>query len=139
MRYFAKFPPTRTQNFLRRGAVAPWPYPGATPESSSFIVNCTDYKLSFSRQLVTRILLLNFRCIPKDEPIDLLNVAFEQKSRQQNKTRGTKKEVELVRDPYDVPDRETGRAGVKELNPDRTWNFIEVCYSFSGVTLLPIR
>ena len=69
----------------------------------------------------------------------MLNVAFEQKSRKQNKTRGKKNEVDFVRDPYDVPDRETGRAGVKELNPDRTWNFIEVCYFFTGAALLPIR
>ena len=79
----------------------------------------------------------DFRGIPNDEPIDLLNVAFEQKPRQQNRTSGRKSEVEVVRDPYEVPDRETGKAGVNELNPNRTWNFIEVCYSFIGVTLLP--
>lgn len=88
--------------------------------------------------------------VPLEEPIDLLNVAFMLK--EQAKQKGTSKnrtsrEVQL--DPlcsqascqdldaktrarfscFDVPDRITGRAGLKELeaiNPSRTWNFVEI-------------
>lgn len=88
--------------------------------------------------------------VPVEEPIDLLNVAFMMK--EQAKHRGTTKrrtshEVQLdllcpqesCQDPaadsgthsscFDVPDRITGRAGLKELeaiNPSRTWNFVEI-------------
>ncbi|KAM3667456.1 asparagine synthetase domain-containing protein 1 [Ammospiza maritima maritima] len=88
--------------------------------------------------------------VPLEEPIDLLNVAFMMK--EQAKHRGTAKrqtghEVQLdllcpqesCQDPaadtgthsscFDVPDRITGRAGLKELeaiNPSRTWNFVEI-------------
>ncbi|NXK91288.1 ASND1 protein, partial [Formicarius rufipectus] len=88
--------------------------------------------------------------VPLEEPIDLLNVAFMIKG--QAKDRGTTErrtshEVRLdllcppetCQDPdakagahlscFDVPDRITGRAGLKELeviNPSRTWNFVEI-------------
>ncbi|XP_061232360.1 asparagine synthetase domain-containing protein 1 [Neopsephotus bourkii] len=88
--------------------------------------------------------------VPLEEPIDLLNVAFMLK--EQAKQRGTSKnhtngEVQLdlpcPQDScqdcdaktracfscFDVPDRITGRAGLKELeaiNPSRTWNFVEI-------------
>ncbi|XP_065525981.1 asparagine synthetase domain-containing protein 1 [Lathamus discolor] len=88
--------------------------------------------------------------VPLEEPIDLLNVAFMLK--EQAKQRGTSKnhtngEVQLdllclqescqdldaktraCFSCFDVPDRITGRAGLKELeaiNPSRTWNFVEI-------------
>ncbi|XP_010125231.1 PREDICTED: asparagine synthetase domain-containing protein 1 [Chlamydotis macqueenii] len=84
--------------------------------------------------------------VPLGEPIDLLNVAFMIK--EQAKKKGTtKKQVQhdLLCPPegckdfdaktgahlpcFDVPDRVTGRAGLKELqgiNPSRTWNFVEI-------------
>ncbi|NXE18878.1 ASND1 protein, partial [Ardeotis kori] len=84
--------------------------------------------------------------VPLGEPIDLLNVAFMIK--EQAKQKGaTKKQVQhdLLCPPegcedfdaktgahlscFDVPDRITGRAGLKELqgiNPSRTWNFVEI-------------
>ncbi|NXM75899.1 ASND1 protein, partial [Serilophus lunatus] len=88
--------------------------------------------------------------VPLEEPIDLLNVAFMVK--EQAKHKGTTKrhrrhEVQLdllcpqetcqdLDDKtgtgsscFDVPDRITGRAGLKELgavNPSRTWNFVEI-------------
>ncbi|KFP57714.1 Asparagine synthetase domain-containing protein 1, partial [Cathartes aura] len=84
--------------------------------------------------------------VPLEEPIDLLNVAFMIK--EQAKQKGTTKkctnqEVQLDLLPcqgldaktsahlscFDVPDRITGRAGLKELeaiNPSRTWNFVEI-------------
>ncbi|XP_013399902.1 asparagine synthetase domain-containing protein 1 isoform X1 [Lingula anatina] len=67
------------------------------------------------------------RHVPDGEPIDLLNVAFEQ---QQN-TNAKKKEPKNLqpkqpKDSFEVPDRITGKEGLKELNPHRPWNFIEV-------------
>ncbi|NWS38265.1 ASND1 protein, partial [Probosciger aterrimus] len=88
--------------------------------------------------------------VPLEEPIDLLNVAFMLK--EQAKQKGTSKnhtnrEVQLdllcpqescqdldaktraCFSCFDVPDRITGRAGLKELeaiNPSRTWNFVEI-------------
>lgn len=88
--------------------------------------------------------------VPLEEPIDLLNVAFMMKPL--NKPKGSthkcnkKKKKEVPSSPeetmphgtkdsacqvssFDVPDRITGRAGLKELealNPSRTWNFIEI-------------
>ena len=54
---------------------------------------------------------------PKEEPIDLLNVAF------QSKISSTVKN-------FEVPDRLTGLQALeelKQLNPNRKWNFIKVC------------
>ncbi|NXK28546.1 ASND1 protein, partial [Arenaria interpres] len=88
--------------------------------------------------------------VPLEEPIDLLNVAFLIK--EQTKQKGTTKnhtkrdvQLDLLCPPesykdlhaktgahlscFDVPDRITGRAGLKELealNPSRTWNFVEI-------------
>ncbi|NXP05198.1 ASND1 protein, partial [Thinocorus orbignyianus] len=88
--------------------------------------------------------------VPLEEPIDLLNVAFLLKER--TKQKGTSKnhtnqDVQLdllcpqesykdfsaktgaCLSCFDVPDRITGRAGLKELeaiNPSRTWNFVEI-------------
>ncbi|NWV64179.1 ASND1 protein, partial [Malurus elegans] len=87
--------------------------------------------------------------VPLEEPIDLLNVAFMVKEQAKHKgttKRPTSHEVQLdllcqesCRDLdantgahlscFDVPDRVTGRAGLKELetiNPSRTWNFVEI-------------
>ncbi|NXW48003.1 ASND1 protein, partial [Nyctiprogne leucopyga] len=88
--------------------------------------------------------------VPVREPIDLLNVAFmiKEQAKQKGTTRKhTNQEVQLdllcpqesckdldaKTDAYlscfDVPDRITGRAGLKELeaiNPSRTWNFVEI-------------
>ncbi|NWI30799.1 ASND1 protein, partial [Sula dactylatra] len=93
--------------------------------------------------------------VPLGEPVDLLNVAFmikkqaKQKRTKQKRTakKHTDQEVQLdllcpqesCKDLdaktgahlscFDVPDRITGRAGLKELeaiNPSRTWNFVEI-------------
>ncbi|XP_034550307.1 asparagine synthetase domain-containing protein 1 [Notolabrus celidotus] len=82
------------------------------------------------------------RHIPALQPIDLLNVAFKQlePKRQKESTKKPKKDKNKptdekpgadsqVHNPFDVPDRITGRAGLKELqdlNPERRWNFVEV-------------
>ncbi|WFD44993.1 hypothetical protein MPSI1_003669 [Malassezia psittaci] len=62
--------------------------------------------------------------IPNNQPIDLVNVAFENpRSLAADTKRGT----------YDVPDRITAKASLKELEkfaPNRTWNFVEVDVPF---------
>ncbi|XP_078573773.1 asparagine synthetase domain-containing protein 1-like isoform X2 [Branchiostoma floridae x Branchiostoma japonicum] len=80
------------------------------------------------------------RFVPLDEPIDLLNVAFQQKGKQHQpgKKKGSKNQREVVYDdPFRVPDRITGLQGLEELvriNPSRHWNFVEV-----NVTLDELR
>ncbi|XP_039081491.1 asparagine synthetase domain-containing protein 1 isoform X1 [Hyaena hyaena] len=85
--------------------------------------------------------------VPLDEPIDLLNVAFMTKEKTMltgfNKKRKKQKNYcELPSEEssknaaagdhgkqFSVPDRITGRAGLKELhavNPSRIWNFVEI-------------
>ncbi|KAL0089938.1 asparagine synthase-domain-containing protein [Phycomyces blakesleeanus] len=89
--------------------------------------------------------------LPHCEPIDLLNVAFENPRREQalqkpKKSKNKKKhnDVEVTEESstaldqqpviqtiniYDTPDRVTGRAGVAELRkiaPERIWNFVEI-------------
>ena len=51
--------------------------------------------------------------VPAEEPIDLLNVAFQQKTQDGS-------------DPFAVPDRITGLLGLSQLNPQRKWNFVKV-------------
>lgn len=82
---------------------------------------------------------LIIRCIPFGESIDLINVAFEQKNaskqvRQRRKQRNHKgqNDDQKCNSDFEVPDRITGRSGVNELkqiNPKRTWNFVEVYLS----------
>lgn len=79
------------------------------------------------------------RCVPPGESIDLINVAFEQKTiyksnskKRSNKNRHVTKEHDVDTDTknFNVPDRITGRNGMAELmtlNPERQWNFVEVC------------
>ncbi|KAI8373060.1 asparagine synthase-domain-containing protein [Radiomyces spectabilis] len=91
--------------------------------------------------------------LPLSEPIDLLNVAFEnprtEKAKQQPKSKPKSKskskknkestestpepvtsvEKEALNSMYNTPDRLTGRAGAEELRriaPNRQWNFVEV-------------
>ncbi|XP_077072519.1 asparagine synthetase domain-containing protein 1 [Siphateles boraxobius] len=82
------------------------------------------------------------RHIPADKPIDLLNVAFkiqEAKVPPKSLKKGKNKKKDCDADKtlsdqqsfncFDVPDRITGRAGVQELknlSPNRQWNFIEI-------------
>ncbi|XP_075686044.1 asparagine synthetase domain-containing protein 1 [Rhinoderma darwinii] len=80
--------------------------------------------------------------IPPEEPIDLLNVAFMMKARitkinkgslqkKQRSASSCQSDAEDPMDlnPFDVPDRITGRLGLEELknlNPRRIWNFVEI-------------
>ncbi|ORX49874.1 hypothetical protein DM01DRAFT_1338005 [Hesseltinella vesiculosa] len=74
------------------------------------------------------------RHLPVHEPIDLLNVAFENprsvQARQNQKRSATNTPV---RSTYDTPDRLTGKSGVQELRdmaPERQWHFVEVNVPF---------
>lgn len=70
---------------------------------------------------------LAHRCVPKQEAIDLINVAFQQKNKiQQNVKKKYQKALVEESDNFDVPDRITGRRALLELPRDRCWNFIEV-------------
>ena len=83
------------------------------------------------------------RYVPADEPIDLLNVGFENPRKQgekHNPNRKKKRKSDVEDYPREgqgiasdrapsclVPDRETGLEGVAELRrlcPHRTWNFV---------------
>lgn len=80
------------------------------------------------------------RYIPPDQPIDLLNVAFKLQESKANqgsgkKGRNNKKEhkshdvATSLQPEFDVPDRITGRDGLRELttlSPSRKWNFVEI-------------
>ncbi|TFK87953.1 hypothetical protein K466DRAFT_521683 [Polyporus arcularius HHB13444] len=96
----------------------------------------------------TVIAFLADRHVPPDEPIDLLNVAFENPRKQAVKVEGNiyalpkREKKQKLRDPldystvkvtYDVPDRLTGLQEVEELRrlcPHRTWNFLEIDVPF---------
>lgn len=80
---------------------------------------------------------LTDRCVPPDESIDLINVAFEQKTiKKTNVKKRTNKNQQDKKDDFgtcttnfNVPDRITGRNGIAELktiNPERSWKFVEV-------------
>lgn len=83
------------------------------------------------------------RHIPAHQPIDLLNVAFKlqepkaqkdpAKKTNKHKNKPTACQANRVdsstSSPFNVPDRITGRSGLKELqdlNPERSWNFVEI-------------
>ncbi|XP_004701783.1 asparagine synthetase domain-containing protein 1 [Echinops telfairi] len=100
------------------------------------------------------------RHIPLDEPIDLLNVAFmttekarparfnPKKSKKKNHCEFAFEECSpnpaaMADDNpdtrFNVPDRVTGRAGLKELqaiNPSRIWNFVEINVSLEELQKL---
>lgn len=86
-----------------------------------------------------RLFKVQGRYIPADEPIDLLNVGFENprkqaKQQDTNRKKRGKSKIESLQDlvlgpdaSYLVPDRKTGLEGVAELRrlcPHRIWNFV---------------
>ncbi|KAJ1565750.1 Asparagine synthetase domain-containing protein 1 [Nowakowskiella sp. JEL0078] len=84
------------------------------------------------------------KCIPENEPIDLLNVSFEnpriQKARNEERNKHKKKGLPAQNDSidnetkkYEVPDRLTGIRSVEELRkiyPLREWRFVEINVPF---------
>lgn len=118
--------------------------PFRAQEDSPPMNNQASVALLLSGGIDSMILaVLADRHIPSHQPIDLLNVAFKlQEPKKQkesakkprkhkNKATGHKTDGADSRtsSPFDVPDRITGRAGLKELqalNPERRWNFVEI-------------
>jgi len=114
------------------------------PENSPFTNECASIGILFSGGIDSIILAaLANQHVPAHQPIDLLNVAFKlQEPKRQNKSaKNHKKHKRVPTDsktdlagshtysPFDVPDRLTGKAGLKELqdlNPERQWNFVEI-------------
>lgn len=79
--------------------------------------------------------LLSHQFVPPSQPIDLLNVAFENPralgafKKVPNGENSIASEPQLASSKYDVPDRLTGLRTWEELKslvPERKWNFIEV-------------
>ncbi|EZA50264.1 hypothetical protein DMN91_012536 [Ooceraea biroi] len=93
-------------------------------------VTCAHSKVGilFSGGLDSAILAaIADRYVPKDESIDLINVAFEKPGSRQ-KINHANDEGDNVTQKYDVPDRKTGRQTYSELLricPNRKWNLIE--------------
>jgi asparagine synthetase B (glutamine-hydrolysing) len=78
-------------------------------------------------------------CLPPNEEIDLLNIAFEKQknsvTKKTNKAQDEEDEDDLInnlKNEYDkndeflVPDRISGLESLKELNKNRKWNFVEI-------------
>uniref|UniRef100_A0A8C4TTN7 Asparagine synthetase domain-containing protein 1 n=1 Tax=Erpetoichthys calabaricus TaxID=27687 RepID=A0A8C4TTN7_ERPCA len=95
----------------------------------------TGVAVLFSGGLDSMVLAALADChIPPEEPIDLLNVAFQIPLASPRSSKETKRVEEAddsagSRVGFEVPDRITGRAGMQELlamNPSRTWNFVEI-------------
>ncbi|XP_069790825.1 asparagine synthetase domain-containing protein 1 isoform X2 [Narcine bancroftii] len=112
-------------------------------DSAARVVNSNQAKVAilFSGGVDSMVLsALADRHVPPNEPIDLLNVAFEQqerkgqriskkKQKQSNTSGAPEKECIEEKTAFNVPDRITGHCGLKELqiiNPSRHWNFIEI-------------
>lgn len=75
------------------------------------------------------IALLAHQHLPEHQPIDLLNVAFQNPR---------VLAAGGVRNPYDVPDRLTGKQSFQELQriaPTRSWRFVEVDVPFEDYSL----
>lgn len=80
------------------------------------------------------------RHVPRDEPIDLLNVAFENPRKlkaalpkparnHKGRVRPERNNVEVPEPTYMVPDRVTGLEELEELRalcPHRRWNFVRL-------------
>lgn len=72
---------------------------------------------------------------PAEQPIDLINVAFENpRAIAAARAQGPSLQGEFPDDPYAVPDRVTARASAAELAalwPARTWHLVEVNVPYS--------
>ncbi|XP_063412900.1 asparagine synthetase domain-containing protein 1-like isoform X2 [Mytilus trossulus] len=99
----------------------------ASPWSESGIVGNARVAVLFSGGIDSAVITaLVDKCLPEDEPVDLMNVAFEQKPKSPQKKKGERPKTETTATNWKVPDRVTGYTALQELNPNRKWNFIEV-------------
>ena len=110
---------------------------GASPIKFNALPRCRHAKLAvlFSGGVDSAVLAaLADMCLPPDEPIDLLNVAFEQQQkpeqpeaqRRKAATATATKAKQSGVDRFLVPDRVSGLRTLGELNPNREWNFVEI-------------
>ncbi|KAL4268062.1 Asparagine synthetase domain-containing protein [Pleurotus pulmonarius] len=106
------------------------------PSIDSDVTNPSKVAILFSGGIDCTVLTyLAHRNIPLDEPIDLLNVAFEnpRKLQSQNSEHAKRKKSGKSEQPrrpvYMVPDRISGLEELEELRrlcPGRQWNFVEI-------------
>ncbi|XP_035742588.1 asparagine synthetase domain-containing protein CG17486-like isoform X1 [Vespa mandarinia] len=84
----------------------------------------------FSGGLDSAILtLIAHKYVSQNEPIDLINVAFEKIVNTTQKNKHIKNTNLHISKIYDVPDRKTGRQTLSEILqicPNRKWNLVEV-------------
>lgn len=96
----------------------------------NIICNHSKIGVLFSGGLDSAILtLIADKYISQNEPIDLINVAFEKLINTSKKSNNGNNEKQDMENQYDVPDRKTGKQTFLELTkicPKRKWNFIEV-------------
>jgi asparagine synthetase B (glutamine-hydrolysing) len=93
----------------------------ATLEASPYIKHCNHARVAvlYSGGLDSLVLAaLADQHVPEGEPIDLLNVAFSD----EYDYNGSSDAYSLLH----IPDRATAISGLKQLNPRRTWNFVEI-------------
>ncbi|KAF4606907.1 hypothetical protein EYR38_000962 [Pleurotus pulmonarius] len=106
------------------------------PSIDSNLTNPSKVAILFSGGIDCAVLTyLAHRNIPLDEPIDLLNVAFEnpRKLQSQDSEHARRKKSGKSEQPrrpvYMVPDRISGLEELEELRrlcPGRQWNFVEI-------------
>jgi hypothetical protein len=80
--------------------------------------------------------------VPRGEPIDLLNVAFEREKKKGNLHKKQSRKTQHLdsaqdeENKYLVPDRITGKKALDDLKkfyPNRQWNFVQVNHSFKNL------
>lgn len=107
------------------------------PTSTSFSIKCWNS---------VEIQTVFYRHISSNEPIDLLNVAFENprkiKAQQQDNVGGGPSKATNDYARYEVPDRITGIEEVNELRrlcPGRTWNFVSTYFVMGPLLISSIQ
>ncbi|XP_077392240.1 asparagine synthetase domain-containing protein 1 [Festucalex cinctus] len=104
------------------------------PDDPQASDDCSRIAILFSGGIDSMILaVLAHRHVPNRQSIDLLNVAFQHqeapKEAAKRQKPGRSTPESQMRNPFNVPDRITGKSGLKELQalaPERRWNFVEV-------------
>ncbi|KAL7748084.1 hypothetical protein RI367_006630 [Sorochytrium milnesiophthora] len=106
---------------------------GLDAEYAFVLYSATANALIFGRDVLAALV---DQALPPQYEVDLLNVAFENPRvvDAQRKTAAANRSLATPVDPYDVPDRRTGRQALAELaqrSPHRKWNLVEVNVPFA--------